>query len=376
MKYVVCGNYGATNLGDEAILDGIIGILNNADNRAEITVMSSNPKETFASHHIKAIYLMPAGFRSFFRLVFNGRVFSTLSAIKACDYFILGGGGLFSDEKFKAVWIWWFQAFWAFLLRKKVICLGQSVGPLNTRTGRFLTASVFKRADRIAVRDLSSKEQLAKLGIFKAEVLADPAFLLPIDEKNSSINDNYIIFSVRPWIKGDKKTLYKFCAHFIDWIYEEYGLKTILLPFQLYQDKDIAELNNIFDQVRYKHVAEIRAFSTYYRDAIDIISRSSAVIGMRLHSLIFSTICHKPFIALSYSQKVRQLCTDMGMEDYVIDWQSLDLADLKHKFSTLMEDRERIISHLAGIDVLMRHKAHRHEELFKKEKPGTGPLSA
>lgn len=103
-----------------------------------------------------------------------------------------------------------------------------------------------------------------------------------------------------------------------------------------------------------------------YREAIDLIINSTAVVGMRLHSLIFSTICHKPFIALSYSQKVRQLCTDLEMDDYIIDWEKLDLAELKSRFARLMNNYENVKSHLSGMDIVMRHKGHQHEGLIKK----------
>ena len=102
-----------------------------------------------------------------------------------------------------------------------------------------------------------------------------------------------------------------------------------------------------------------------YREAIDLVINSTAVVGMRLHSLIFSTICHKPFIALSYSQKVRELCTDLGMEDYIIDWEKLDLAGLKSRFTRLMKNYDQVKSHLSGMDVIMRHAAHQNEAIIK-----------
>jgi len=65
MKIVIAGNYGANNLGDEMILEGLLKLLNDVVPDAKITVLSSEPKDTKKRHKVKSLNLFPAGFRSY-----------------------------------------------------------------------------------------------------------------------------------------------------------------------------------------------------------------------------------------------------------------------------------------------------------------------
>src|SRR5579862_7188054 len=97
MKHIVIsGNYGATNLGDEAILKSILQTLSKVYPDAKISVMTSHP----GAH---GFAMVPAGVRSFFRGVQNGSFRKTLKVFKECDLVLFGGGGLFTDEKPQAI---------------------------------------------------------------------------------------------------------------------------------------------------------------------------------------------------------------------------------------------------------------------------------
>lgn len=430
LKVVICGNYGATNLGDEAILDGILRLVRASAPQAEITVLSANPQATAAGHNgesafdaeavaddgvmgaddhaIKTLPVLPAGFRSFFRGIFSGSLFKTIDAIRKCDAFILGGGGLFTDEKPMAIVIWSLQANFAALFKKPIFCLGQSVGPLNTSFGRRVTRRVFARSKAITVRDFASWKLLQELGIGWAHQLADPAFALHVDVPllheeevvpGSIVHDGaekYIVMSLRPWhvkVKGlngaktETDFLYKNCAQFINWLWQEYGFRTILVPFQIEGDNDLDILNKIFEHVKvpvdhvvgaasfenHAHIvdaptekpAEIFEYSADPKKIIELIAKSQAVVGMRLHSLIFSTITCRPFLAIAYSEKVNHFVEDLNLEDFVIPWQQLSAATLEKRFQLLMKDREKIETALTEANLLMREKAREHERLLR-----------
>lgn len=65
-QIVVCGNYGASNLGDEAILGGLINLIKSTWPHSEITVMSARPRQTSRYFQVSSIMPFPAGLRSFF----------------------------------------------------------------------------------------------------------------------------------------------------------------------------------------------------------------------------------------------------------------------------------------------------------------------
>ncbi len=357
MKIIICGNYGATNIGDEAILGGMINICGRAFPGAVIEVLSANPEQTILLHKVPAYYHFPAGFRSFFRNLFNGEMWRTVKAIKNCDLFILGGGGLFTDEKFKAVIIWWIQSIIPVMLGKPFACIGQSVGPLKTSIGRFLTKRVHEKTFLTVVRDNGSKTLLNNIGVDKAIVQADCAFALDMSSLINEKEENYMVFSVRPWIYGESETLHNICARFIDWVHKEFGLVSYLLPLQDIQDDDTDCLKNILRNLKNPEAATLIDFTGSHEKAMKIISRAKVVVGMRLHSLIFSVLCKKPYLAMSYSAKVRQFVQDTDMEDVLMDWNNLDFDEMKERFRKIMEKREEYKTHITGMEIIMREKA-------------------
>src|SRR5690348_8235147 len=93
----ISGSYGGMNLGDEAILEGILGALR-ASLPAEVTVFSRNPPDTLARHRVEHA-INP---RSLTRKEIT-------PAIRALDLLILGGGGILFDgevdDYLREVWI-------------------------------------------------------------------------------------------------------------------------------------------------------------------------------------------------------------------------------------------------------------------------------
>lgn len=370
-RIVICGNYGATNLGDEAILDGILSLVRRSIPNADITVLGANPAETADLHGVKSLFLLPAGARSLWRGVSGGTIWRTLDAIRKADLFILGGGGLFTDEKFMAVLIWSLQARIARLFKVPIFCLGQSVGPLRTFFGRMMTAGVFKHSAEITVRDEASRDLLVRLGIDDALVLADPAFVLAAPEPLPERTEPYVVLSVRPWkIMGGEsfrdKLLCQVLAKFVDRLWMENGLKTIMVPFQVMVDNDANELERIYDLLEDKKAAEIFSYSSDYKKVMELIARSTAVVGMRLHSLIFASICHTPFLALSYSEKVRSFCAQVGMEDFILGLDEVDLAALMVRFERILSERDALVLRLDNRVLHLRAMALEHEGILEK----------
>src|SRR5690606_13383256 len=81
----ISGSYGGMNLGDEAILEGILGELR-ASIDADITVFSKNPKDTLARHDVE---------RSVSPATMTRR--ERIPEIEQLDLFVLGGGGILYD---------------------------------------------------------------------------------------------------------------------------------------------------------------------------------------------------------------------------------------------------------------------------------------
>lgn len=388
---VVCGNYGATNLGDEAILDGILSIVNeafiksNSKKELLLTVLSANPESTAMSHKVNAEFLFPAGVRSFFRGIFGGTIGRTIDAIRGADLFILGGGGLFTDEKKMAIVIWSLQARIARMFGVPVFCMGQSVGPLKTSFGRDMTKNVYMNARGATVRDKKSVDLLAELGVKKVTELADPVFALGdehLESRGTDSPEKLAVFSVRPWKNAEADTFYETLAAFIVWLWREHGVKSVLVPFQIIKDNDLECLNTILDrierisslkdggkanqnkpEIKEKYAnefAEIYEYSSDYNKVIELMSRADFVCGMRLHSLIFSSLAGCPFIGISYSSKVRESAKKLGMEGFVIDLNTISLPLLTEKYEKISKERNEIRAKMKQKSIELRAKAKDH----------------
>lgn len=367
---LICGNYGATNIGDEAILEGMVVLLKKAFPTAEITVMSHHPLETEKLHMLPSVPLFPSGFRSFVRSFFQKNSLTQNALLKA-DLFVLGGGGLFVDEKLRSVPIWFLQAFHAFRKKKPIICFAQSVGPLNTFLGRLLAKKVFSKASITTVRDSGSLQVLHDLGITKTHLLADPAFALSektfVSPGNSeSAHQPYVFISLRPWLLKKQHNQSENLAQMIDWIYEKYGFSSYLYPFQTLLDDDTKILEDIFKKVSNQKAVQLLKYSADYKDALHFIEKARIVLGMRLHSLIFATLTATPFLGLSYSSKVSGLLKDMEMSEYMVEWDNFSLKDLQERFDILMNKREQIQAHLKKQRAKLAQLAEEHVKLLQQ----------
>jgi hypothetical protein len=64
------------------------------------------------------------------------------------------------------------------------------------------------------------------------------------------------------------------------------------------------------------------------QDALDICAAANAVVGTRLHSLIFSCIGGTPFISISHHDKTTSFLKTIGHEDWNIDYWRFDSTKL------------------------------------------------
>ena len=281
------------------------------------------------------------------------------------DLIILGGGGLFADEHAMAVWIWFTQAWWFYLLRKKVVCLGQSVGPLRKYWAKMMTGWVFRQAVLVTVRDKQSADLLSKLGVKDVKVLADPAYALGYDSESSQKRNGYVVMSLRQWGLENSKQIDEDLAAFVKWLWKEKKLKTVFIAFQEKVESDVARYMSLEKLIDNKKIFSRELVSEDYRAALDIIGRADYVVGMRLHSIIFAVLSRKPFIALSYSKKVMDYVDTLGLTNY-IDYKDVNFWNLKMKFVEAEKEYDRIAKVLEERKLYFTYEFFRQEALLRK----------
>lgn len=369
MKILICGNYGVSNVGDEAMLAGLKqAILINLPD-AKIEVMGKGR-------------LLPIGFRSLMRDMFvsknpDSRT-KSIQFIKSCDVFILGGGGLFTDEEYKRVPLFWalHGLFAHYICKKSVYCMGISVSPLRG-LNKWIVKKLFSIAKAIVVRDKPSYELVMKeygvLPILSSDLALFLDFQpLPIKKKS---DERYIVVSLRQFPKNNEN-LYTKLAQFCNWAIDKYGLYIKLMPFQEGEDFDYAVLNKIFERINKKIHIAVEKFplmspkpESRINELIEILANAEAVIGMRLHACILSLLAETPFIPLGYMNKVKDFWGEFE-EISTVELSDFTAETLKTKFKKIMENQEQIRALIKQIKLKLLERAKKTEETilsFKRD---------
>jgi polysaccharide pyruvyl transferase WcaK-like protein len=180
MRCLLIGNFGVSNLGDEALKDYFLQRYPSVD----WMVVSGAPKSA------QELYRLPTGIRSLLTL----RWLKTLLEYKRCDAIVFGGGSLFTDaESLHACFLWWLHALPARVLRRPIHLAFQGIGPFNTRLGLWLTLSVCRSAATISVRDSLSYGRLRSRGLSnKCVQSCDPIYSLFKAEKVELCSKNIL----------------------------------------------------------------------------------------------------------------------------------------------------------------------------------------
>lgn len=330
MKIGLIGNYGATNIGDNAILSAIL----KSHSKHSFVVFSADPKKTSNQFGIDSVPLFPFGLRSLFKYGFR----RSINALRSVDAVILGGGGLMQDEYLFACFLWAWQIFWVKFFRKPLFIYATGVGPLKTWIGKRLTKRIYSYAMGITVRDETSLNYLHRLGLptDNIEVTADPAFLFKYVEQEQSREPHTYIISLRPWLKYNSKIISTF-IHYLQKLKEEKGAKFIFVCMQSVKEHD----HRVIDPIMKKTGGTLLA-PKHFSELLQAMSQAEFAIGMRYHFLIAAMLTKTPALPVSYSHKVDSLYKNSILEPYHLSIGDLSIEHLEKKMSRLSVDYNNI----------------------------------
>ncbi|MBI4975800.1 polysaccharide pyruvyl transferase family protein [Candidatus Peregrinibacteria bacterium] len=341
LKIIIAGNYGAGNIGDEMILEGILKILRDVLTEPEITVLSGNPKETEERHKVSAVEKFPAGIRSLIKSFFTTGS-KTRKAVKECDYFILGGGGLFNGKDFFSNIIWGIQAFWAYHCKKSALMMGQSMDMPKSKIIKLIIKKLFNKACFISVRDENSKENLKKLGIRK-KIYVTPDFAFELPFRKTEISDSvsrekYVLFALRQTKKLDQhfKTV---IVEFINWLMDFKKLNIVLVNFQnTGRDSDDMVNEEIYKEIKDKEKIKFIK-NTESSELLNLFANADFAVCMRFHAVVLAVKTETPFIALNYASKVEDFLKYAKLDNQKIDLNDLSQEKLKIYFDQFIRDQ-------------------------------------
>ena len=334
-KIVIQGWYGNGNLGDEIILESMLTELRGHFPNASFVVISDNPEDTMRRHGVES--LRRGG----------GRIqrFRRLHALTDADLFILGGGELLkpygSSEVSVLTWLGPLEL--AHEMGVPTMTWAVGVSKALSPRAKALTKEVLSKTDAVTVRDQHSLEVLHELGVRKAQLTADPAFLFPglhpgrrghVNPHRTKVSVFVTKWYVNRSVISDPELWGRFergVADCLDGLIETYGTEVRFIPMMVGEidEDDRGVAREIAALTRNRDSIELFENAVSPKELLKLISESNLVIGMRLHSLILSAALKVPSLAIEYQSKVRRFSISMGVADWVVEISDSSAASIQ-----------------------------------------------
>ncbi len=326
MKNLLLAGYlGAGNLGDDAVMLGLVHGLGGAG--YSVTVLSGAPEETHR------LYGFPSVPRRENKLV--------EAAIIKCDALVFPGGSVFQDASSMMS-----PTYYAGLVDtakkhgKKVVLVGQGIGPLNGFIGKGASRKALNQADGITVRDPMALQALKDLGVTKpARMAADSAFLLPVprltDEGGYGLQGmKTVAVAPRP-VKEKGRDIAGLFGELCKLLYQA-GTMPTLLPMDRAED---IPLIDAISKAQGGRVPDLRKLTTPM-EVQQRLARMDAVLAMRLHAGILAATVGIPPLMVSYDPKVTAFAKGLDL-GAALPLEGLTAPRLLNAFLEFMKHRDR-----------------------------------
>ena len=287
-KIFICGYYGFDNLGDEAILKALVEGIRQQAPSAEITVLSASRHKTEEEYGVRAIS------RNDYRALMH--------AMKTQDLILFGGGSLLQDvTSSRSILYYLGLMFLGKMHRKPIYMVAQGIGPIRRPHFRRMTRTMFRSARYISVRDRVSLEELERMGISRDRIVltTDPVWGLPVEgHRKERVGEKKpkVLLSLRPW--GNPAAMEAKWVKLVNALQGELQAEVELLSFHRSQDAPLSK------KIAEKTGCEWMPHTDEVDTILQRIEGADLLIGVRLHSLIFSALVGTPMIGLSYDPKV------------------------------------------------------------------------
>jgi polysaccharide pyruvyl transferase CsaB len=372
---LICGAAGYTNVGDDAILLGILAQLGEALPGRRLRVAGGPELGSLLCDSEAA------------PISYDDRA-ELARAVEEADLVILGGGGLLYDVGYGAdlqrllsdppdrYWLYEMARIAAAsaAAERPVMLYSIGAGPLVTTSAQRVAKFVCAQARATTLRDQQSADLLASCSVPKARlhISADPAIML-----GPAAGDDlaqrlglagrprpWIAVNVRPW--GDKNqtaALVRAVAEALRAVRGRLGGTAMLLPFQRLHEDDLPVLREIADATADCEPVLVDA-PLGPGEVTTLFSQCDAVIGMRMHALVLALSAGTPFVGISYDSKVEEFAAAAGAGEYTHSASEVTAESLADSCQSVLQQAE-LRGRLTDARERMRESAATSPELAK-----------
>lgn len=407
IKILIPNATGPTNMGDQAVLSGLLDILERNFPKGKITVHSTDPAQyprqrPYVVRHTLyswAVFDKPQFFTRLQRfiqlfvamlslklglnlkkIVVNPQLSRLVSDYLKADIIVFAGGGYLRSKKglFQSLNLLMqlVMFFTARLVTGRKVVAPISFGPFAYNWQAKVTAFLLKDFDVIAAREAKSYEML-KLFVNKNLVLSnDTALLIKKTVKNrikKTRKTSVVLgFTVRNWLNDKSKQdhLEQVFAKAITLFSR--GKRIVVQPIiqatspLFYSEDDARSVNRVAAQLRSLGLDTRTPLKVLSIDhALRIYGQLDLLLGMRMHSNILAAIHGVPFIAVSYEHKTEGIAKQISMERYCISCDQVDETSLYKLLLDAYKNKNQIRKNLlASIRDIRNHEMSQWRSLL------------
>ena len=313
LNLVVAGYYGCGNLGDDALL---LGLLKGLEGRHEVTALSGNTAATEAAFQIGAVP--------------RRDIFASAQAIRNADALVFGGGGILQDTtSLMSLKYYTHMIETAANAGKKIALIGQGIGPITSFFGKRAARRAFSKCDLITTRDEGSMRLVEKIGAGSKAKLAvtDDLAWLAAGPTAGETAENAVAISARPWksLTGAVIEAFKgFCEKATG-----EGWKVVPVSFDRVMDDEILE-----------QITSTNAHANSPQEMFRTLVAVKSTVAMRLHAGIFSAAVGVVPTMVSYDDKVTAFAESIGSRALPVEEITAD--SLWQRFQESLADSDRL----------------------------------
>jgi polysaccharide pyruvyl transferase CsaB len=368
----ISGSYGGTNLGDEAILAGIIGELRRSL-PVEITVFSRNPEDTLQRHQVEHAVPVRQALRD-----------EMVAPLRSLDLFVLGGGGILFNGEAR---LYLRELNLAHELGVPTMVHAVGVGPLLDPEARAEVCASLEAAGAVTVRDRIAKSLLEQCNVRReVKVTADPALLVtpePVPEQvlahEGLLGRRVVGMSVRE--RGpaapelNEQGYHELLANVADYIVDRLDADVVFVPMERLHT-DLQHSYAVLARMRSVQRASVLRGEYTSGQLLSIVGRFEFCVGMRLHFLIFSAMQQVPFVALPYAPKVAGFLEELGLSAPPIE--RLNPGKLIAHLDRTWDGRGQLRDHISNQLRGLRQRARQNNEILVDllTREGRAPLDS
>lgn len=352
MKRICLWGTSLGKVADEAQFLALLQMIEKVAPGAEITILARpNPQSTIVQRHASVCVFRTADVMAVVRTLARSNILVMV-------------GGCFMESPRQAL-VCAALTIVAKACRTAVIGIGVTAFSFRHTWARQLYRRVFNAMKDITVREASAEDALCDLGIATHAVrIPDPRYVLAppanrhirdlLEQYGLSPDRSLICVTLRhlhdgmpDWVKTSHRyspaavdNANQAIARALDTLAEKSQL--VLLPMHPSQDEDVTAAMAIRAKMHDPKLLNIGLPQLRAPELLALISHCDLVLASRLAAGMFSVSSATPVLAIAYENRLIDLMTELGLEEFVVPWLEVDSECFEALARRAWTDRQRI----------------------------------